>query len=136
MLNLIGEKIVDKSFLHAMVPKRCLCYYDGPLLSEYEADNGERYLVHWCDRDESMHRWMYVRVVSEAIQQYVDGDIALGSLIPYGSGDGFVIFYDFTGDIETSMATKVNVADVPNDYHPQKFCYNTEIPMVLGDDTE
>jgi len=60
----------------ALVRRRDLLAFDGPLLTQFEGPQGP-WLALWCDTDDVCHRWLFFRCSLEAIENYEQNDATL-----------------------------------------------------------
>lgn len=58
---------------------RTLEYFEGDILTEYEAD-GKIYLSKWCDRTSEGEVWIVKEVTPEAVDDYLDKKISMRDL--------------------------------------------------------
>jgi hypothetical protein len=103
---------------------RDLLYFDGPLLTEYVSSSGDNYLFYWCDCDESVNRWMVLRVSEANVLRLVNRFVPLDFVIPAGSKDEFVYLIDnsYSGN-RTSSVKLVSLTDIPESYKPERGAY-------------
>lgn len=109
---------------------RDLIYYDGPLLTEYVNAHGDHYLYYWCDRSDSGHRWMLLRVDETTVLRLVHRFIPLDFVIPCGSRDEFVYFVDSTSEGGISEVWLAKPDDVPDDYRPIAGTFLRDLPRA------
>lgn len=114
---------------------RDLVEFDGPLLTHYEHTNGDDYLFHWVDCDESHHRWMILRVDEASILRLVNRVVPLDFVVPSLCRDPFVLFADIDDGALPTSTTLVDVNDIPSDYLPQKGAW-LPVGASLASDTE
>src|SRR4051812_36633663 len=72
---------------------RDLVYFQGPLVSEFRAQNGDAYIYYWADADEEHHRWIVVRTSRRDLTLFVSGRLTAFELIS-SSKDGFAYLID------------------------------------------
>lgn len=101
---------------------RDLLYFDGPLLSEYVHDNGDRYLYYWCDCDKVANRWMVLRVSEASILRLVNRFVPMAYVIPDGCRDDFVYIVDICDD-GSRTAHMLPKSAIPDDYKPDHGAY-------------
>jgi hypothetical protein len=123
MINLNGSYL-QKLPLQNLLWKRDLIYFEGPLLSEFSAKNGEKYLKYWCDCNEDYNRWMLFRIKEEDRLRLVLGEIPLISCIQEKTSN-FVFFID-EGENDSKYQL-VDLLDIPQEYLPEDdACLNIE----------
>jgi hypothetical protein len=90
-------------------------YYDGPLLAEYEGDDGNRWLKHWCDCDDKANRWMLTKSSQEYIDAYMAKQKPLLALFKEQNVVGFLEDQSKNG----SRYYSVILDYLPWDYFPE-----------------
>src|ERR1700722_17200862 len=109
---------------------RDLVYFHGPLLTQFVSAHGDTYLYYWCDRDETSHRWMLIRVDEQVVLRLLHRFVPLDFVIPDGGQDDFVYFVDVgpNSSIKTVWFSKIPA--VPEDYRPEKGTFLRDIPRL------
>lgn len=103
---------------------RDLEYYDGPLLSHFRhRRKGDHYLYYWCDCNETVNRWMILRVGEASIIRLVNRFVPLDYVIPKACQDDFVYFVDMDSDGLADKVTLCRLAAVPEIYVPAEGAY-------------
>ena len=93
--------------------------FEIPLLSEYNDSNGNKYIFHWCDCSEQLHRYLAIKTDESLMESFVSGELSLIDLILGGEGiDREALLLDFNseGDIEKAMSIYLN--DIKDKYLP------------------
>lgn len=98
-----------------------LIYYDGPLLSHLVDLKGEPYLAYWCDTNELYNRWLYFRVPSSKLQEYLENKLALDELM-FEDGQAYVLDVDWK--IQPAQCLVVDKSALPDSYFPLPKCYH------------
>jgi len=96
-----------------------LVYFDGPLLSVFSNDKGEIYLFDWSDNDDKYNRWLVFRISLTQLIQYLNKNISHYQLITTYFTD-FIVSVDIDNDLNYYNVLLLNVADIPNDYLPDR----------------
>ncbi len=91
--------------------------FDGPLLSEFRAPNGETFLYSWCDRDDHANRWIIARTPLQILCRYLVGGISLRQVI-VECRDGFVYIVELDSEAEVTKAWLITTNDLPASYVP------------------
>jgi hypothetical protein len=94
-----------------------LVNYEGPLMSLFSNQKGELYLYHWCDCDESHHRWLVYPVTLNQLINYLNRKLTHYQLI---MGNRVAYAVDLDGDAEVHNLTRLPTAEIPEDYLPDK----------------
>lgn len=97
---------------------RDLEYFEGPLLTEFRNESGERYVASWCDRDDRVHRWMVFRVSMHDLALYRRGQISLREFM-YRSRDDFMYLLDVDGEGTHVKVSLVTLDELPESYEPE-----------------
>ena len=98
---------------------RDLEYHDGPLLSLFKHKrHGDTYLYYWCDCDDSVNRWMILRVSESNLTKLVDRLIPLDQIIPQGCQDDFVYLVDLDSDGGFKAVWLLALDSIPEQYTP------------------
>ncbi len=129
MLPILGKTI--KSLPRKIHFVRHIEYFEGPILSEYHADDGGVvYVEKWCTQTEDggEHRFLLVRSDLRSIALYSARRIALRELLEHGSdGVGFLLDRSRMGArITQKRVMQVNLDDLPQDYMPEEDTYYDE----------
>ena len=111
-----------------LVKVRDLIYFDGPLLSHFQNRHGEDFLVYWVDCDQSLNRWMVIRLDEASILRLVNRVVPIDFVIPKLCRDEFVVFIDSTDNHTSRASTLVRIQDIPQEYLPSEGAYLPEIP--------
>lgn len=102
---------------------RDLEYFDGPLLSEYRHPHGDHYLYYWCDCNDSVNRWMLLRVSEASILRLANLFVPLDYVIPNACQDDYVYFVDVDSNGATLRVTLTGTLQIPDDYRPASGAY-------------
>lgn len=129
MLSEIG-KIVS-SFPRNVKFVRDLEAFEGPILSEYRAEEGGvSYLEKWCTQsdDGRTHRFLLVRSDQRSIAQYLAKRITMRQLlVDTSDGVGFVLDRERNaGRIDVVRASLMVLDELPPDYLPEPDTYHDE----------
>jgi hypothetical protein len=114
---------------------RELVAFDGPLLTQLRHPSGEQYLQYWCDCDESVERWMILRISEANILRLMNGFIPLDMIIPNECRDDFVYFVDSPKASGPDKVFLVPKEGVPFDYRPATGAFLEEIYSPLTQDS-
>lgn len=114
LIELKGEFFPDK-FQYSK--RKDLMYYEGPILAYLETDKQERYLMKWCDQDDSANRWMLFKTNEELLLQFFEKKLNLKSLL-FNNPDGFVSIVDIDENLKWSKLVKIAFEQIPSDYFP------------------
>lgn len=91
--------------------------FDGPILSEFRAEQGGIYLEKWCAHHEGTIRTLVVRTDPRSVAEYLAGRISmLNLLVEPSDGVGFIV--DYFRDTITAVYM-VRVLDLPIKYLPK-----------------
>jgi len=112
---------------------RDLDYFDGPLLSQYAHPNGDVYLHYWCDCDDSVNRWMVLRVSEASVLRLVNGFVPLIMVIPQACRDDFVYFLETNNDQSVASVVLARLDAIPEEYKPEEDAYLESI-VTRGDE--
>ena len=112
-----------------------MLHFDGPILSEFSTQRGERYLYYWTDCDAGDNRWMIFKVSENDRLRLIAGRKSLRNLMKELSD--FVIFADLNSNLEPSGIWLVDVLDIPHSYFPDHDSYLTlsSVNEVIGTDS-
>lgn len=98
--------------------------FDGPILSEYRAEQGGLYLEKWCAHDESIVRTLVVRTEQRAVAEYLAKRITMLTLLTGPSDDvGFIVDW---ADGKRQAVYMVRVSDLPPKYLPKPNAMHDE----------
>lgn len=105
--------------------------YEGPILSEYRAEEGGvSYLEKWCTQtaDGTRHRFLLVRSDQRSIAQYMAKRITmLQLLVNRSDGVGFLVDRERTGDTIRTVRVALSIlSELPPDYLPEEDTYHDE----------
>jgi hypothetical protein len=95
-----------------------LIYYDGPLLSHFQSDQGDDYLYHWVDFDDVCNRWLVFRITPAQRMRYISRRVSLRELVTHPA-DGTLYALDLDNDLNALNVQLVYPADLPEIYLPQ-----------------
>jgi hypothetical protein len=98
---------------------RDLLYFDGPLLSLFQGNEGEYYLYYWCDADEEVNRWIVFKVESKALDAYLLRQTSLLQLITKAVKQQFYIV-DLDDDLTILHCYSTSLKDLPPSYLPSQ----------------
>jgi hypothetical protein len=101
---------------------RTLRDFEGPLLAQFQSDNGETFLYHWCDRDSDVSRWMVIRTPVQDLARYLVGATTLRNLVTH-CPDRFVYLLDLDADDHVHATVFVPVERMTNEYVPTERSY-------------
>lgn len=97
-----------------------LIYIEGPLLSLFQHESGDYYLLYWIDCDDCANRWMIVRVGLNDILRYIHREISLRSLLT-STADRFVRIVDLD---DKSMPLRspalISCTSLPEEFLPEE----------------
>lgn len=129
MLSEIG-KIVS-SFPRNLKFIRDIEQFEGPILSEYRAEEGGvSYLEKWCTQSEEghTHRFLLVRSDQRSIAQYLAKRITMRQVLVHTSdGVGFLIDREKVAEkIHVVRAALILLDELPLDYLPEEGTYHDE----------
>lgn len=96
--------------------QRNLLEYDGPLLCEFTSDEGEHFLVAWCDVDTVTNRWLVHAVPAEKISSYLANEVTLRQLILESGPVAYVV--DINTYAKPVQARCLEISQIPSDYLP------------------
>jgi hypothetical protein len=106
--------------------------FDGPLLSEFRASNGETFLYSWCDGDENVNRWIVVRTPLQIVFRYLVGGISLRQVITE-CRDGFVYILELDCEAEPQNVWLIPATSLPRNYVPgEKSFHQRDISTESG----
>jgi hypothetical protein len=108
---------LDFKFDHTLVSD--LIFFDGPLLSLFENKEGDLYLYYWCDTNDTLNRWIILRVSIKSIKKYLSKKISLRDLI-LNPIDKFLYFVDMDNDLNYNHVNLVYPSELTLSYIPDK----------------
>lgn len=118
------------SHFSEMEKVRDLMYFDGPLLSHFQNRHGEDFLFYWVDCDQTLNRWMVVRLDEASILRLVNRVVPIDFVIPKLCRDEFVVFVDTADNHAVRASTLVAVQDIPTEYLPSEGVYLPVTPSL------
>lgn len=106
-------------FLPDLTFVRDLEAFEGPILSEYRASRGGRYLEKWCARDTAagITRTLLVRTEQRPVAEYLAGRMSMIDLL-MGPSDGVGFIVDRVAD-EMRAVYLVALSRLPQKYLPK-----------------
>ena len=93
--------------------------FEGPLLSQYAHPSGDQYLFYWCDCDDTVNRWMVLRVSEASILRLIHRVVPLDYVIPKSCRDDFVYLIDTDSAGVTTSVNLTGLSAIPPAYTPQ-----------------
>jgi hypothetical protein len=111
---------------------------DGPLLALYYNDKGDDYLFYWVDSDDNANRWMILRVTTDTLYKYINGEITLLQVLTNPS-DNFLWITDVDNKGNQICTKAILCSAVPADYLPDQdswfvFDHQDELLKNVGTD--
>ena len=94
-----------------------LIYFEGPLLSLFQDQNGRYYIFYWCDTDSEVNRWLVFPVSRADLQAYLDKKKPLRNLL-LNSGADPVLAVDIDGALEYKHSVSIHPLELPESYVP------------------
>ena len=123
MLPKIGHRI--DGLPRPLTFVRDLEAFDGPILSEYRAEEGGLYLEKWCDRDgEGIERSLIVRTERRALAEYLARRMSMLELL-MGPSDGVGFIVDRINDNISGVYLAL-LGNLPAMYLPRSDAYHDE----------
>lgn len=119
MLELKGDNV--KSDLLIRVDD--LIYFDGPLLSTYQKEDGSLFLILWVDNSTTDNRWCVIPVKKETLTFFLDKEITLRDVINKTEDVVFKDLYSEGDELLERQVKKVLVKDIPEEYMPTNESY-------------
>lgn len=119
MLELKGDNV--KSDLLIRVDD--LIYFDGPLLSTYQKEDGSLFLILWVDNTATDNRWCVIPVEDETLTSFLDKEITLRDVINKTENVIFKDLYSEGNELLERQVKKVLVKDIPEEYMPTNESY-------------
>ncbi|MFT3843366.1 MAG: hypothetical protein QM723_40665 [Myxococcaceae bacterium] len=108
--------------------------FEGPLLSEFVALNGETFVYYWCDSDKEFNRWLVVRTTKPRLMRYLVRKADLRDLIA-GCPDQAVYIVDVDANGEAKAFWFAPVPSLPAVYAPKPGVLFSALPGAdAGDD--
>lgn len=118
-MNILNGLKIDISYLPEIHWKRDIQYFEGPLLSEYEDKNGNKYLSHWCDCNSTSERWLLFNTDKRSLLQLVSGLQTLYQVIKNSSDSNyFIVDKNSEGSAVSVRLTKFE--DIDTSYLPEE----------------
>lgn len=99
-----------------------LIHFDGPLLSLFRNEYGDRYIYYWCDIDEHNNRWIIFRLDISQLKFFILKKISLKDLI-LNPIDGFLYIADIDDNLQYSSIYFVQPNELPEQYVPESDSY-------------
>lgn len=118
MDKLPGQKLslLDYPDIHKVAD---LTYLDGPLLSLFRDFEGQNYLYHWCDSDDTYNRWLVLRITDQQFAAYIKQSITLRKVIVNAvNNEIYVVDIDGKGHQQSILLTRPDL--LPEDYLPRE----------------
>ena len=98
-------------------------YFEGPLLSLMRNSNNEEFLIQWCDSDQKVNRWLIIKINPYEINNYLEKNIGLLSIIKKYS---YGIFIDINKEFKVVNSWKYNIPNIPEEYLPKENVFYNE----------
>ena len=118
----LQEILIPIETLPKLSKVRDLIYFDGPLLSHYQSENGENFLFYWIDSDETNNRWLIFRMSLSNIYKYVEKHISLHDI--FTKNDNEIIYkVDIDNDLRYTNLSLVKIQELPLIYLPDPDSY-------------
>lgn len=95
---------------------------DGPLLSQYKSDSGEKYLLYWCDCDETSERWLILPIAENLRVRLIAGLLSMREVIDSVTHN-YVFFIDYNSTGAVQSVHLVGGAAIPGTYLPAVDSY-------------
>ena len=96
-----------------------LVNYQGPLLSLFSNEKGELYLYDWSDSDDKYNRWLVFRITLYQLIRYLNKNLSHYQLVRTYYSD-CIFSVDIDDDLNYHNIKSLNVADIPEEYLPDK----------------
>lgn len=100
-------------------------YYEGPILSHLINDKNDDYLMKWCDKDSSFHRWVIFKTSSQLLYRFFCKELSMRDLI-LQNPNHFVYFVDINEKIEWEKTFIIGLNDIPVHYLPSATAFFEE----------
>lgn len=84
--------------------------FDGPILTELRAPNGDVYLEKWATRAGMVDTVLAVRSSVDLIEEYMEGNISMLRLLISCGDDGYLV--DYEGG-QRLKASPVKISEIP-----------------------
>ncbi len=94
---------------------RDLEFFEGAILSEHQAPNGDVYLMKWCAQTGGTTRWLATQAEAGAISAYLDGKRSMFDLL--NTDGGFLVDQV---DNQIVAVWSVGLAEIPEAYLPTR----------------
>lgn len=114
MKTLMGTKL-DRFPLAELNKVTDLIHFEGPLLSVFTNNQGDKFLYYWCDGENDRNRWLVFRVSDRDLDAYLTKRVTLKDLISNPS-DGFVYAADIEASAKIAEVHIVDPRQLPDDY--------------------
>ena len=99
----------------ALTHVRDIEWFEGPLLSEFEALGGQRYLLCWRDMDDEYNRWLVLWFEPEQLRAYEAQEVPL---ISFWLAQKNVFLVDTDRDGKFARWALVDITTLPKSYWP------------------
>lgn len=104
-----------------------LIYYDGPILTLFEDNDGNKYLFFLCDYDEDkkIQRHLLIPISQDDLDLCKLKKMSLYDLLMHSCNEGYIVDLQ-EGNLRNTLLnyiTKCKVEDIPVDYFPDEDYY-------------
>jgi hypothetical protein len=105
-----------------------LLYFDGPLLSLYTNNKGQKLLFYWVDVDDDFNRWLVREINPSDVIKYLNKNISLYSLITSKVNSLYKV--DIDNNIKFNNIELIDIDKLPENYLPLKDSYFMESDVL------
>jgi hypothetical protein len=99
-----------------------LIHFEGPLLSLFRNNEGDKYLYYWCDSGDDKNRWLVFRISDRELDSYLTKRATLRDLL-LNPSDGFVYVADISENTDLANLYILDPRDLPTDYLADENSY-------------
>jgi uncharacterized protein DUF6575 len=107
-----------------------LIHFEGPLLSLFRNNGGDKYLYYWCDSGNDTNRWLVFRVSDRELDSYLTKRATLQDLL-LSPSDGFIYVADIKENMDIASVYILDPRELPSDYNADENSYYEFTPSSL-----
>ena len=101
-------------------------WFEGPWASLFlEKKSREIYFLHWVDRTDTFHRWLFFPVSPHSLRLYLEGKLSDEDLIWLDPSEK-IILLELNGDMKVGAVREFPKKDIPADYLPSSQAFFDE----------
>lgn len=130
MINIDGIELTE-SYIPRFQWVRDIQYFEGTLTAEYSTENGDLYVFHWCECNNSLNRWLAVRTNRRSLYLMTSGLVSMRDFFENHILDSNVLILDITSNSVLFSAKLTHLSSVANEYLPEQNEY-IESELIPG----